>query len=422
MKRLSVPQVFVVRLVVLAALVLLQLGTSGIAALAQSPEPAPNAGSWQTWVLASGDQFRVDAPPDAAATADEIAQLIEMAAQRDDTSLQQVAYWDAGAPVYRWNQIAMDALVKRGLPANLAYRDLALLNVAIYDATVAAWDSKFTYNRPRPSEVDPSLTTVIDNPDNPSYPSEYAVTAGAAAAILSWLFPEDALMFQDKAQEAVNSRLLAGVEYPSDVEAGLALGQQVAELVIEYGNADGTSAKWDGTVPTEPGRWTGENPVFPTEGTWKTWVLTSADQFRPVHAPPTTHRNSRRRWTNCEPMSARQSATPPRCSGNLVPADAATTGSGTILRAVSSWKLVWLITRRSQPAPTPWSISPVMTRSPPAGMRNTPTGICGPSSLIRNSARCLPRLTIPATRPRTLAYRPLWLTSWLFCSQLVTLR
>jgi hypothetical protein len=28
---------------------------------------------------------------------------------------------------------------------------LALLSVAIYDATVAAWDSKYTYNRSRPS-------------------------------------------------------------------------------------------------------------------------------------------------------------------------------------------------------------------------------------------------------------------------------
>ncbi len=236
---------------------------------------------WTPWVLTSGDQFRLDAPPDEAATAEEIAQLMDLAAQRDEAALLQIAYWNAGAPVYRWNQIAIDALVKRGIPANIAFRDLALLHVAIYDATIAAWDSKYTYNRLRPSEVDPSLTTVFDNPDSPSYPSEYAVTAGAAVAILSWLFPEDAQMFQDKVQEAVNSRLLAGVEYPSDIEAGLALGQQVAELVIERGNADGTSAQWTGTVPTEPGYWTGENPAFAMEGTWQTWVLTSPDQFRP---------------------------------------------------------------------------------------------------------------------------------------------
>jgi membrane-associated phospholipid phosphatase len=245
----------------------------------------PDAGTWQTWVLESGDQLRLDAPPDEAATAEEIVQLIEMAGERDEEALQQIAYWNAGPPSYRWNQIAMDALLARAMPVPTAYRDLSLLNVAIYDATIAAWDSKYAYERLRPSEIEPSLITVIPNPLSPSYPSEYAVTAGAASTILAWLFPEDAQRFQDLAQEAINSRLLAGVEYPSDVEAGLALGQQVAELVIERGEADGTNAEWTGSVPTEPGHWTGENPAFPTAGTWQTWVLESGDQFRP-DAPP----------------------------------------------------------------------------------------------------------------------------------------
>jgi membrane-associated phospholipid phosphatase len=179
----------------------------------------------------------------------------------------------------------MNQLLAQALGGNMAYRDLALLNVAIYDATVAAWDSKYAYNRPRPSEVDPTLETVVPNPSTPSYPSEYAVTAGAASTILSWLFPDHAQMYEQMVQEAVNSRLLAGVEYSSDVEAGLALGRQVAELVIERGKADRSDATWDGTMPTEPGHWTGENPVFPTAGTWQTWVLESPDQFRPGPPP-----------------------------------------------------------------------------------------------------------------------------------------
>lgn len=125
---------------------------------------------------------------------------------------------------------------------------------------------------------------MIPNPPSPSYPSEYAVTAGAASTVLAWLFPDKAQVFMDRAQEAVNSRLLAGVEYPSDVEAGLELGRQVAELVIEHGKADRSDAQWTGSVPTEAGKWTGENPIFPMGGTWQTWALESPDQFRP--APP----------------------------------------------------------------------------------------------------------------------------------------
>jgi hypothetical protein len=113
------------------------------------------------------------------------------------------------------------------------------------------------------------------------------MTAGAASTILSWLFPEDAQHFQEQAQAAVNSRLLAGVEYPTDVVAGLELGRQVAELVIERGNADGSNTEWTGSIPTEAGHWTGENPASPAVGTWQTWVLASPDQFRPD--PPPAH-------------------------------------------------------------------------------------------------------------------------------------
>jgi membrane-associated phospholipid phosphatase len=209
-----------------------------------------------------------------------------LSAGRDDATLAQIAYWNAGPPSYRWNQIAMEQLRLQAMPVNMAYRDLALVNVAIYDATVAAWDSKYAYNRPRPSEFDSSLTTVIPNPSSPSYPSEYAVTAGAASAVLGYLFPDKAQLFEDKAQEAVHSRLVAGVEYPSDVQAGLELGRQIAAQVIEYGKADGSDAQWTGSIPTEPGHWTGENPASPAAATWATWMLTSPDEFRP-EPPPT---------------------------------------------------------------------------------------------------------------------------------------
>ena len=89
------------------------------------------------------------------------------------------------------------------------YRMMTLLNVAIYEAMVAAWDSKFAHNRRRPSEVDPTLTTVIPNPRSPSYPSEHAAAAGAAAVVLSYVMPDDAVLFSSKAEEAARSRVLA---------------------------------------------------------------------------------------------------------------------------------------------------------------------------------------------------------------------
>src|SRR5439155_2014270 len=198
----------------------------------------PGAGGWRTWVLESGSQVRPTAPPDRDTTRLELDELRNLSGARDAAVLDQVSYWDSGAPGYRWNEIAIAQGLKDGI-AIAAYRVLALVNVAIYDATVAAWDAKYAYNRPRPSETDPSLTTVLPNPSSPSYPSEHAAAAGAASAVLAYLFPKDAQSFRDKAVMAGQSRLLAGVEYPSDVAAGLELGQAVAARVIQRASSDG---------------------------------------------------------------------------------------------------------------------------------------------------------------------------------------
>jgi hypothetical protein len=266
---------------------LLVLSSVGVATRVHAGEGPiePQAGTWKTWVLASGSQLRLPPPPDKATTAAEIKQLQDMAARRDAAVLDQIAYWDTGAPSYRWNEITIDECLKQNLGHNMAACNLALAHVAIYDALVAAWDSNYTHNRPRPHAFDASLTTVLPTPHSSAYPSEHTVVAGAASAVLAYVFPDNASFFMDQAEKAARSRLLAGVDCPSDVQAGLKLGRNVAALVIERGKADGSNAKWTGTVPTEKGKWTGTDPVFPIGGTWKPWVLTSPSALRPGPPP-----------------------------------------------------------------------------------------------------------------------------------------
>jgi membrane-associated phospholipid phosphatase len=244
----------------------------------------PQAGSWKTWVITSGRELRVLPPPDRAATEKELGELVQMAATRDRAALDRVAYWDTGAPSYRWSEIAVAEHLNNGIGWPIASRDLALMHIAIYDAMVAAWDSKYAYKRPRPSAVKAGLATVVANPPSPSYPAEHAVAAGAASEVLAYIFPNRAAFFREQAEEAARSRLTAGTNYPSDIAAGLALGKQVAALVIERGKSDGTDGKWTGSVPGGPGKWTGTNPILPMAGTWKPWVLSSPGEFRP--APP----------------------------------------------------------------------------------------------------------------------------------------
>lgn len=237
------------------------------------------AGGWTTWVIASGKEFRLSPPPDKKATEAEVKKVQALQANLDEKAISQIMFWNAGAPGYRWEQ-----LVKNLSGTMPMFRVKALLHVAIYDATIAAWHTKYAFRRRRPSGSSTSVKNVIAVPNTPSYPCEYSVAAGAAAAVLCNLFPEKADSIQKLAFEASHSRILAGTAYPSDAEAGMDLGRKVAEKVVERARKDGSDAVWKGKVPNKPGLWSGTNPFGATVGTWKTWVLDSSNQFRP--APP----------------------------------------------------------------------------------------------------------------------------------------
>jgi membrane-associated phospholipid phosphatase len=240
----------------------------------------PGAGSWRTWFTPGGSHFQLPAPPAPGA---EISQVRAHGAQRDAAALDRISHWDAGAPPYRWIETAIELLDE--LPDGRRGRIWAYLTGAMHDATVAAWYLKYVHNRPRPSEVDRQVAPVVAVPRSPAYPSEHAAVGAAAADVLATFFPEQAETLRAMAGEAAQTRVQAGVQYPSDAEAGLALGRQVAALAIARAGADGSDTKWDGVIPSGPGHWRGQNPGGVTDRFLKPFVLASAEQLRPP-APP----------------------------------------------------------------------------------------------------------------------------------------
>jgi hypothetical protein len=186
-------------------------------------------------------------------------ELRRLAAGREAAAHELIAYWDAGPPSYRWNQLALAALVEDGAYAHVGARVLALLHVALHDATVASRDAR-----------DGAV---------------HAATAGAASEVLASLFPARAALYRARAAEAARSRLLAGANDASHAAAGLALGREAARRVIERGRADGNAEAWRGRVPAEAGRWSGENPVLPQASRWRPWLLARPDELRPPPPP-----------------------------------------------------------------------------------------------------------------------------------------
>lgn len=246
----------------------------------------PNAGNWRTWVISSGEDYRVPRPPSHARTRAELRKLAELISHNDEQTRAQIAFWDAGAPAYRWIDL-INARLLAGTPTTAyPHRVYTYVALAMYDATIATWESKYFYNRDRPTELDHRLPTAVSVPNSPSYPSEHAAAAQAAATVLAYLLPAEASRFQAMAEEAGWSRVLAGVQYPSDYTAGLALGKAVGEKVIEKAMSDGSDAVWAGTVPVGPCKWIGTNPGNVTAANWRPLLLASPDQFRPPVPPP----------------------------------------------------------------------------------------------------------------------------------------
>jgi membrane-associated phospholipid phosphatase len=245
----------------------------------------PRAGEWKTWALSSGSQLKIPPPPHRRASEEEIGVLKRLSLERDAAALDLINFWDAGSPSFRWNEFAIDRIIRNNIGNPRAPRILSYVHVAIYDAMVSAWRWKYHYKRVRPNALNHSLTTAIPNPNSPSYPSEHAVAAGAASTVLAHFFPADAEFFRVKAEEAGRSRLLAGVNYPSDVAVGFELGRAVAALVIERVRTDGSDVVFTGTIPTGPCFWRGTNPLEPTAGNWRPWALDSGSQFRPGPPP-----------------------------------------------------------------------------------------------------------------------------------------
>ena len=245
----------------------------------ESVEPA--AGTWKTWAISSGKDFRVPAPPDIRSTCAELAILRDAVADRNPSIAASVSYWSAGAPSYRWMQLITNRILSGKPVTQYPFRLYTYVAMAMYDATIATWDSKYAYNRPRPSDLDATLKTRLPTPHSPSYPSEHAATAAAAAAVLSYLLPNETADFQILAEEAGKSQVFAGLEFPSDYSAGMELGRQVAERVIQLAKADGSDMPWTGTVPTGKCLWLGTNPANAAGASWKPFLLSSPSEFRP---------------------------------------------------------------------------------------------------------------------------------------------
>jgi hypothetical protein len=151
--------------------------------------------------------------------------------------------WADGAGTYtppgHWDAIASKYIEDANYSEIRAARAFALLNMAIHDAGVACWDTKYFYFSPRPTQLDPSIKTGTGIPNFPAYTSGHSTFSAAAATVLTYLFPGDQSFFEEQANEASLSRLYGGIHYRKDCQEGLVHGRKVASYTVTFAQADG---------------------------------------------------------------------------------------------------------------------------------------------------------------------------------------
>lgn len=92
---------------------------------------------------------------------------------------------------------------------------------------------KWTFQRARPSQLDPSLDPVLPVPGHASYPSGHATESRALALVLARLDPACAASYLSLADAIGDRREIAGLHFPSDSRAGEFLADQIVSDLLE---------------------------------------------------------------------------------------------------------------------------------------------------------------------------------------------
>lgn len=210
----------------------------------------PLAGTWRTWAIENGRQFRAPRPPklDSARMRKEAREVMRV---RDNLTPRQkrvARFWAGGEgtalPPGIWNQVMLRYVATRNLTTPAAARVFALLNVAQADAGVASWDTKFAYWFPRPENgirdlgLDRRWKPYLATPFFPAYVSGHATYSAAAGEVLAHLFPDDAKFWRARGREAATSRVYGGIHWPIDGVEGRRIGLEVGHATVERAKRD----------------------------------------------------------------------------------------------------------------------------------------------------------------------------------------
>src|SRR5438128_1698218 len=231
------------------------------------PYLLPQWGFVVPFAMNSSSQFRPPGPPSLdsqryAADYNEVKELgAAVGSTRTEEQTQIALFWADGAgtetPPGHWNSIAQIIAAAQGNTLEENARLFALLNIAMADAAICAWDAKYTFHFWRPvtaiafAEPELNWASFIVTPPFPDYVSVHSTFSAAAANALPLFYGTEDLPFTtgsdflpgvyrsfptcfDAAEEAAVSRIYGGIHFRSASEDGLHAGISIAEWTVTH--------------------------------------------------------------------------------------------------------------------------------------------------------------------------------------------
>ncbi len=232
------------------------------------PMPAmlPHWGKGRTFVVKTEDHLAAPLPPFSMEPASPYyVQALEAYTMNSPLSPENqwvAEFWsdDFSGLTYssagRWISITNQVVEQERPSVEKALETYLRVGLALSDAAVACWHSKYHYNLLRPETfirqtIQPDWRPIVHTPSFPAYPSGHAMLSAAAAEVLTQLYgkkyeltdrshegrtefkgmPRHFHSFYEMAFENASSRIPLGVHFRMDCEEGTRLGLNIGKEV-----------------------------------------------------------------------------------------------------------------------------------------------------------------------------------------------
>ena len=202
----------------------------------------------------------------------ELREVYVLSKNLDDEKIDIALFWDDNpfvskhkghvmfqdkkmTPGGHWMAITKTACRKKGLDAIASAKAYVWTSVALYDAFIACWHTKYKTVRIRPQTViqrliDEQWISYIQTPPFPEYTSGHSTTSSAAAEMLTQIFGDGFAYtdstelpyklpirsfssFREAAKEASISRVYGGIHFRSGCDNGNEQGRKVAAILLD---------------------------------------------------------------------------------------------------------------------------------------------------------------------------------------------